>query len=556
MKLIYTIIFIFYSISLLNCFEIDSFKQDQHQLIKEYNNLKENRGSVIECLINQALPSCQYASGGFTCPTISGCLRSMARIPNQISYQVLIPGGSYFEKDCPGVYGQLGISGILFFIGWQGQAIFNCGKSQFISFDSGNSTLDVFIDGLDLQGNSKISGGSINIFGGRKASALSSITIINVSGEGSSATNNGGFLSTTYGKVYIINSNFKNNTVENSGGVFNAPNAFILSLNSTFIGNSAIEGNGGALYGYNASIVNSTFNNNSADIGGAVNTIGPINVVNSSFSDNSATYGGGIFSIEGVNVDNSFFQYNFASDGGAIFGINLTVSNSIFESNQAINRGSGGAIYASSKTQTNMTVYNCTFYQNEADGVGGGIYSIGTSLLVSSSQFDYNRAKASGAGIFAAYGTDYISVDVIDSSFTYNTAELNGGAIAIYGQFLVNLYESVFDSNSAGLVAGGIYFTNYPKQLLGGVFTNSMSNEPGSTTFYSDSIIDANIANVTIPNSQTSYSVTLFDEESFTYIKAIGVIGSCFNGVATIDQYGTILKCTCLGSSTGPSCDN
>jgi predicted outer membrane repeat protein len=156
----------------------------------------------------------------------------------------------------------------------------------------------------------------------------------------------------------------------------NAHQAVVSS--DTYAKNIKFEGNTyGAILGYNAYVLDSTFIDN----------------------DNGISYGGdggAIYSVFVAEVSTSTFVGNTAQYGGAIYAETVSVSNSTFLSNEARGGGSeGGAIYA-----TDGSVYFSTFVNNlaaapvaEQDTPGNAIYKTGMS------QFSL------GANIFAGTST-------------------------------------------------------------------------------------------------------------------------------------------------------
>jgi len=173
----------------------------------------------------------------------------------------------------------------------------------------------------------------------------------------------------------ITNSTFSNNASDDGGAVSNSGNI----TNSTFSSNSAEFGGAVSKSG---NITNSTFTDNSAsDDGGAVYKSG--NITNSIFSNNSASsvggavYGGGtLINSPGGTLINSTFNNNTASLGGAVFKgtlINCTLANNTASS-------SGGAFYGSG------TIINSIFAQNQAadepnDIASGGSLRIDYTLV-------------------------------------------------------------------------------------------------------------------------------------------------------------------------------
>jgi predicted outer membrane repeat protein len=88
-----------------------------------------------------------------------------------------------------------------------------------------------------------------------------------------------------------------------------------------------------------------TFQNGSANAGGAIYSDTIVTVSSSAFSDNSATTAGGAIVAARVVVSGSLFTGNESVDGGAIYAASASVNTSVFTQNIAT--GLGGAIYVS-----------------------------------------------------------------------------------------------------------------------------------------------------------------------------------------------------------------
>ena len=241
----------------------------------------------------------------------------------------------------------------------------------------------------------------------------------------------------------VNNCNFTNNIADEAGGAVNwrrgAPNI----TDCLFEKNSAPKG--GALYLNKSSedsfISNCDFINNTADVGGAIynnnSTDGIVSGCN--FIENSALNGdGGAIYMYFAGTTSPYWSYkdgtaincNFIKNsaengnGGAIYW-SLSEEGSIsgcdFEENTAKN---GGALYWEG---TNCTLDDCYFIGNIANGDGGAIYSSGDTGNFSNSEFIMNSASGNGGAVFN--GT------VVNCDFEDNTA-MAGSSI----------YEGIADS--------------------------------------------------------------------------------------------------------------
>ena len=247
----------------------------------------------------------------------------------------------------------------------------------------------------------------------------------------------------------------------------------------TFINNTAVNGNGGAVYFYsnNANIVNCIFKQNNASNGGAIYLNGnKINIINSSFTANFANHEGTLFLSENtagivniigsnftqMNVPINFLRYNVKIDkssfynnaNGTIFGnydtTTLTISNTFFTNNSG--RANGSAIYYRGQTIINAS----SFINNSASAYGGALFLTQEQCRITYSEFRGNVAVDGGA-VFAGGDELYVS----ECKFTNNNATHpntlgGGGAIFVDGNF-VQLYNSIFQFNYATYYGGAIF---------------------------------------------------------------------------------------------------
>jgi predicted outer membrane repeat protein len=174
--------------------------------------------------------------------------------------------------------------------------------------------------------------------------------------------------------------------------------------------------------------------NSAAMDGGAIAGpgAGSLTIVRSRFDDDSADVGGAIAAGNAMagtlRVNSSVFTNNAATDGGAIeFGGTggtgaLTVTRSTFAKNTA---GAGAAIEFATAGAGTATISRSTFDQNQATGNGGAI-----------------DASDNGTGV----------ATIVDSTFAKNSAGFDGGAIDNgdnNGMGTVHILASTFSGNTA-----------------------------------------------------------------------------------------------------------
>lgn len=275
-------------------------------------------------------------------------------------------------------------------------------------------------------------------------------------------------------------------------GIFNTGSIKSLT-NNTYSGNKAY--NGGGLYnsGIIDAIENEVYSNNSARLaGGAITNFATINTINATFTNNSTTdensFGGAIFNSGKIGSINANFDGNTsASYGGAI--VNAGEISSIsgkFTNNQA--KIAGGAIVTSDVRNETLTlnanlkeIKNSIFENNKATGKSGGGGAIinnqlTNTLNINSSSFNSNSANDGGA-IFNAG-----SLAVSNSTFTNNTAQRTGGAIANISdtEQKVNANLTVQNSNfynNQSDAAGGAIYTDSTLTVKNSNFYNNRTNK-------------------------------------------------------------------------------
>ena len=143
------------------------------------------------------------------------------------------------------------------------------------------------------------------------------MTLTNVTVTGNTVGFNGGGVSNGVGgSMTIVDSTIAGNSAQTGGGIFNRGTLTVSA--STVAGNSVVGGglnDGGGLYnvaGATATIANSTFSGNTADLfGGAIYSEGTVTVTNATITGNTAgTSDGGIKDLGTSTVVNSIVAGN------------------------------------------------------------------------------------------------------------------------------------------------------------------------------------------------------------------------------------------------------
>lgn len=232
---------------------------------------------------------------------------------------------------------------------------------------------------------------------------------------------------------------------------------------------------------------NATFENNSSNWGGGIDSSGYLYLYGDNvFKNNSGFWGGGAINNGGIAylLGNNLFEGNVSSDcGGAIFSGWYTIlqpesenGKSIFKDNKAYQ---GGAIAHMSAT---LFVNNALFINNRAEDTrnntgqvneshqGGALLANGDKHFILNSEFKGNHAYAGGA-ILTGFAQGLIGPDtsfggltLYNSSFYDNKAVDKGGAIAAIGATIIAAGENgVSEFKGNGLDNGkseAIYMTN------------------------------------------------------------------------------------------------
>ena len=167
-----------------------------------------------------------------------------------------------------------------------------------------------------------------------------------------------------------------------------------------------------------------------------LNTESKLKMSNSKIINCRAVYGGAIHPFRNVTVEinNSTFANNSAELGGAICTTksnnNLIIKNASFENNvskdilgetDVYNRKNiyGGAIYTQSPTE----IENSKFTNNSCENTGGAIASTHRDTSVKNSEFKGNKALFGGAI------ANFNKIELKSSTFDGNIATVDGGAI-------------------------------------------------------------------------------------------------------------------------------
>lgn len=284
--------------------------------------------------------------------------------------------------------------------------------------------------------------------GGGIAAKLGTVTLDDTTVENNQAVNGGGLFHlgiAVPGSLTLQNGSIiRNNTASSmGGGLFLWGNVGLKSENSEISGNKALYGAGIAASQYTADyaspkleLVDTKVNNN---------------------GDASTVMGGGIYAAQGVvlNAKNTKFLGNTAKSGGGILLWNNSsadLNNSEVSGNKAT--GNGGGVYVYDAT-CSLTTSNGTVFRENSGYRGGGIFSSGGTVTVEDSTFEKNTATDDGGAIAA---TQNSSLTVRNSKVLENKAADTAGGI-LAEKSTLEVTDSIIDGNRAS-VGGGLYIAD------------------------------------------------------------------------------------------------
>ena len=363
--------------------------------------------------------------------------------------------------------------------------------------------------------------------------------------------------------ISIYNSTFEHNQALAGGAVDINDGIGIEIINSTFTDNNATSERGGAVVIWttkNALVKNCTFTDNHANnaytgFGGALFTSGSIGTfINNKFENNTATKGGAMYFDQSQNINlthSSFNRNNATVDGGAVYfvGSYSTIEYSNFTNNSA--GGQGGALVFYSYADGH--IINSNFADNKALGDGGALVIRGTGEVFNS-KFERNTAGGFGGAIKGdeswgyevrntefrenlAYngGGIYIPnadvLNVVNSSFYYNTATHNGGAIFL----IINGTETFVDYN---------LFEGNAKPTGDGRYTWVRNQYPGDSYVYlnrilleenRDYLLDANATAISFSTALLTVTIPR-DSNKNTNAKVIVTVTDAVNGTVVFTE--------------------
>ncbi|MCA9310575.1 MAG: hypothetical protein KDA21_05165, partial [Phycisphaerales bacterium] len=367
----------------------------------------------------------------------------------------------------------------------RGGAIANAGSSLMISLCSFENNT------------SSASGGAVS------TTDAPLLSITDSSFKQNEAQVNGGALDSDGGSAAtIIDTNFSDNIASTHGGAISATTASLTISGGDISTNHALGGDGGGVYQLGGLVINSTYlGSNEALLGsgGGAFAAGLDTTLNDVwFEENRADVGGGVCVAGGpatVEIDSCHFRANGASKGGGLatpitdfFSTStVNVRDTVFEFNNAIGGPGGGAYHEGLFSLIFVNYKWSDFRWNEGldnNCVGGGLALISTDTVVHNTRFRANKCDTRGGGLFSSLSI----LNLSNSEFSGNWAEVVGGAIRIENQSYVHLANNTLNTNgihpleaAATGVCGGLSVYDSTASIYNTIFYNNEDDLTGQS---------------------------------------------------------------------------
>ena len=373
-----------------------------------------------------------------------------------------------------------------------------------------------------------------SVFDANTGMALTLTSIMNLTTiDGCVFSNNGRRgITAVSSDLEISRSTFHNNRGP-EGGCIHVQSSTVAIRFSNFTQCTSEGGhNGGAIYGHQVTfkISNNLFTGNQGYQGGGISgASSSFNITSCVFFQNIGEHSGGALyadiNTRSLILADTNFISNTAGSGGAIFAYRLDTLVCCDFINNTGETGDGGGLYL--QTMMSITISYCNFWNN-TNGEGG--------------------FGGAGASIFVRSNIDYVSVNVMGSSFVNNTA-LPGHGGGLYfksnGQHAsITVTESSFRNNSANLHesaphrsainGGGIYITG----SNGSIFISNSDLIMNSASISGGAIYAT--GSISITNCTLSHNRALMGEGG-------AIISDYQNSFVSLTQ-------TIVSQNTAPSC--
>jgi hypothetical protein len=319
----------------------------------------------------------------------------------------------------------------------------------------------------------------------------SSLYLYNLNLTGGKITNgNGSFINNNGGYLYLENCTISNGILPittGRGGIYTTTGSTTIIEKCVFENNSGYTGSSICNYG-NLTVTNSVFKNNTAYYGSVLNGgimhindsdfienkfVGPTSmgtdiyitgsssIINNALFYKTNTEYGSIFitNVAGnVTITSSKFTNGSSITGGGVYirGGNVTIENTLFDSNRVSTAYRGGAINIQGANSVgNLWINNCNFTNNEGfdGGAVNGDPNAQFSIYINNCIFNGNYGRNTGGAVYIGRNLNF---NINNSIFKNNLAK-SGGAVYIYGG-ITNITQCNFIDNMATTSQGGAIY--------------------------------------------------------------------------------------------------
>ena len=382
---------------------------------------------------------CEFVGGGSG--ELGGCLTLEGNSRSQIQHALMQfcearrHGGAIYLQS----HSSIGAENVTF--------VSNTAVSEGNVFYGKSSTI-VMKDVLATNNTGAENGGVVSCFNNSRLEISDSVL------EGNAARFGGALYIRSQSRGYISHSLMWRNQASESGGSIYMEEGSLSSNRTRFAGGTALHGGHLLVMLSEIDILNSSFTNGSAVLGGClgISRSSVVSIRNSSLTGcNSQENGASIYMqnstlrIQISNISDSTTQLGYGGISCAS-GSQLEVTDSIFSRNKA-NSGGSLVIHHSAFAR----IASCKFLSNEAEGQGGAIYVEQTNASFHLCNFSRNRALAGGSIFATRNGHVHLTDSFLANGFSQFGGSLNGRGNASF--WLRNVTITGCRANEGGAIA-------------------------------------------------------------------------------------------------------
>tara|TARA_B100001250_G_C19814472_1_gene797524 strand:- start:955 stop:4959 length:4005 start_codon:yes stop_codon:yes gene_type:complete len=261
------------------------------------------------------------------------------------------------------------------------------------------------------------------------------------------------------------------------------------------------------------------------------------------FEYNDSYYRGDAISIRDAGhpiFDDCYFYENEHDSnegsraGGAVdvYRSNATFRNTTFERNGTYCEYDGGALYLEDNgddDKSHVDIFNCQFLYNGDDcgnSYGGAIYNNRMQMNIKDSYFTENEANINGGAIYISDNSEIIHVD--NSIFYRNGIDVDQGGAIYQNSYSDTLYinQSTFSRNGYHTSDGGAIRSSRSKLVINNTDITQNHAEHGSGVYiYSEGNWENNYYEVNFSTIANNYNRTSYSHNTNNYLS-----GHYFNG--------------------------